>query len=198
MHLTEIAYAQALRDAQPPPERPHPMPGPRPAYMPPPKAAYDHTLASNFFQEFSKCARQAILLEARLDSGAYDNAPAIANFTERAFPRHQAPHNAPTGPRQPSDETRIHHERLEDECLEDDASGNPDEILRAISETLETAITQSRAAGLDLRTPDTSPPPRTTKTPTRLATPEPPCAATRLSQDRVGASTQARPRASPT
>ena len=41
MDLTEAAYTQALRDAQPPPERPHPMPGPRPAYMPPPKAAND-------------------------------------------------------------------------------------------------------------------------------------------------------------
>ncbi len=173
MHLTETAYTQALRDAQPPPERPHPMPGPRPAYMPPPKAAYDHTLASNFFQEFSRCARQAILLEARLDSGIYDNAPTIPAFTERAFPRHQAPRPAPTGPREPSDETRLHHERLEDEFADDDSS-EPDELLHTIDNNLQTAIAEIRATTPEpARWAEAAPPSRAT-TPTHDQNPEPP------------------------
>ncbi len=158
MDLTELAYTQARRDAQPP-ERQHLMPGPRPSYMPPPKAAYDSTLASNFFQEFSRCARQAILLEARLDSGAYDTAPAVPLTPERRSHAHQTPRPAPAEPRPPSDETRIHHERLEDEFFACDL-GDPDETLRTVTNNLNTAIARTRAAGLDLRRqPHASPSP---------------------------------------
>ena len=167
MHLTETAYAQALRDAQPPPERPHPMPGPRPAYMPPPKAAYDHTLASNFFQEFSRCARQAILLEARLDSGIYDNAPAIPCFTERTGHNPQPSHHTPARSREPSDETRLHYERLDDEFADDDNS-DPDERLQTIEENLDTASLEPN------RWVDASPPSRTTVTVTHPQHTEPP------------------------
>ena len=186
MHLTEAAYTQALRDAQPPPERPRPAPGALPAYMPPAtKAAYDRTLASNFFQEFSRCARQAILLEARLDSLTYEQAPALPALSPRTRHQHAACPEAPAQPRQPSDQTRLDRECLEDE-FPDANLADPDEALQAITENLHTTIAKTRAAGLDFPcNADADPPPRRPDTPSCPAVP-------------AGTQTQARPTASPT
>ena len=142
MDLVESAHREALKETQPVQRPPLRIPG-YPEYTPPPSSAnYRSTTFSHLFQDFSRCVRQAILLQARLDSGAYDQARP-APYTERTAT--QAP---PAGPRATNDTTGLEYERLEDD-LAAEASRDPEDILAGIETTLD--------AGKNLLAPVTLP-----------------------------------------
>ncbi len=131
MELAEAAQREALRELQPPPVR---FPVPPGQYMPPLPPHIRDTTCAELFATFSRTVRQAILLEARLDSGLYDRPPPV-----RTTPSATTARPAPSRPREPGDGTYLDHEALEDD-LAADANRAPDDILLEISETLGQAI----------------------------------------------------------
>jgi hypothetical protein len=89
------------------------------------------------FAQLSRCVRQAILLEARLAAGAYDEPPpARAPSTERAAPREPSP---PQPHRHAPDDTpRLRPEQVEDDLTA--ISGRPvEDILAGIRAGLGVA-----------------------------------------------------------
>ena len=131
MDLVESAHREALKETQPVQRPPLRIPG-YPEYTPPPSSAdYRSTTFSHLFQDFSRCVRQAILLQARLDSGAYDQARPATPHTQRA-----ATPAPPVEPRAANDTTGLEYERLEDD-LAAEASRDPEDILAGIATTLD-------------------------------------------------------------
>ena len=166
MDLVESAHREALKETQPVQRPPLRIPG-YPEYTPPPSSAnYRSTTFSHLFQDFSRCVRQAILLQARLDSGAYDQARPATPHTQRAAT--QAP---PAEPRATNDTTGLEYERLEDD-LAAEASRDPEDILAGIETTLD--------AGKNLLAPVTLP-----RQASAIARPKAP-ARTRAAKTRAG------------
>ncbi len=130
MELAEATQREALRELQPRPER---RPAPPGTWMPPSPPVFRSTAQAELFATLSRCVRQAILLEARLDSGALDRPPPARTTPAEAhdfpIPRTQTP----------GDSTRIHHEALEDD-LAGESNRPADETLAEISQHLGQAL----------------------------------------------------------
>ena len=163
LEYAEAAQREGVRELQPRPPRGLQPSG---AYMPPSPPSFRDATLAEVFATLSRCVRQAILLEARLDSGAYDQPPPARNT-----PADPAPKRSPEKPRasEPGDGTSLHYERLEDD-LAADANRPADEILVEICQTLGQFIESKQApahAPLVLpRTPHHSvPPPEPTRQP---------------------------------
>ena len=132
MELAEATQRAALRDLQPRVE--HRLPSiPGLPQMPSPPA-YHSTALGELFATLSRCVRQALLLEARLEAGAFYPPPPPRATPAEATPGTPAPSRASC----PDDSTRLHYERLEDD-LAADAGRAPSEILAGICQQLGQA-----------------------------------------------------------
>ena len=133
MELTEAARVEALKEFQPPAPRrgfaAFDMPG---VNLPEPPPFARSTTFNDLVMQLSRCARQAILLESRIDAGLYDYPP--PQTQPRDVPR------AAVAPQcQPSDHTRIAVERLDDDAAVH-AKRGPADILAGIGAELATAM----------------------------------------------------------
>ena len=133
LELTEAARIEALEEFQPPAPRRYTAFDMPCVTLPEPPPFSRSTTFNDLVMLLSRCARQSILLESRIDSGFYDHPPPPAQ------PRDMVPHDADAPPRQSSDHTRIACERLDDESAAD-ARREPADILAGIEAELATAL----------------------------------------------------------
>ncbi len=160
MELAEAAQRRALRDLQPRPERSPPPPG---TWMPPAPPDCHHASLTETFATASRCVRQAILLEARLDARPDETA-----FGQSDSGAVRAPRPSSHGERQ-GDGTSLHYETLEDDLAAEDRAAT--DALAGIARRL--AMAADAPTSQPTPTPPDAQKPRPAHLPSQ-PTPEPP------------------------
>ena len=152
MELVEAAHREALRECQPPAERRRSSIAGLPdlsGYTTPP--AFRSDTFGQLFTLLSRCVRQAILLESRIEAGLTGHPSPSPAFAERAAGREPA--SSPPPPRGASDHTRIAHERLDDD-LAADAGRSAPAILAGICADFQAVIDAHHLPGPASPTPE--------------------------------------------